>query len=98
MSIALGYDTVDQRYIERAYALSDKDARYTKNYSVGVITAEEGMNTVLPNKRDTFLTQSVAAAADDFDKVYDTGFEDYLSTGGQAIIDERIAAFEKYYE
>ena len=98
MSIALGYDTVDQRYIERAYALSDKDARYTKNYSVGVITAEEGMNTVLPNKRDTFLTQSVAAAADDFDKVYDTGFEDYLSTGGQAIIDERIAAYEKYYE
>ncbi len=98
LSRALGYDKVDARYIQRANDLSDKDARYSKNYSVGVIHAEEGMNTVLPNKRDTFLTQAVAAPADQFDAVYDSGLEDYLASGGQAIIDERLAAYEKYYE
>ena len=96
LSIALGYASVEPRFIERAFELSSKDARYSLNYSVGVITAEEGMNTVLPNKRDTLLTQSVAASADQFDTVYDSGFADYLNSGGQAINDERLAAFERY--
>ncbi|NLM86740.1 MAG: extracellular solute-binding protein [Clostridiales bacterium] len=98
LSIALGYASVEPRYIERAFELSSKDARYGKNYSVGLIQAEVGMNTSLPNKRDTFLTQSVVAPVDQFDQVYDSGMDDYLSSGGQAIIDERQAAYEKYYE
>ena len=98
LSVALGYATVDARYIEKAFELSSKDARYGKNFAVGRIEAEDGMNTSLPNKRDTFLTQSVVAPADQFDAVYDAGMDDYLSSGGQAIIDERQAAYEKYYE
>jgi len=98
LSTALGYATVDARYIEKAYAITSNEARYGKNYSVGLIQAELGMNTVLPSKRDTFLTQSVVAPADQFDAVYDAGMEDYLSSGGQAIIDEREAAYDKYYQ
>jgi len=89
---------VDARYIERAYALTSNEARYGKNYSVGLIQAELGMNTVLPSKRDTFLTQSVVAPVDQFDAVYDAGMDDYLASGGQAIIDERTEAYERYYE
>ena len=98
LSRALGYATVDQRYIQRANDLSDKDARYSKNYSVGVVAAEEGMGTALPNKRDIFLTQAVAAPVAEFDKVFDDGMADYLSSGGQAIIDERAAKYAQYYE
>jgi putative aldouronate transport system substrate-binding protein len=52
----------------------------------------------LTAKRDTFLPQAVAAPVDQFDAVYDAGMEDYLASGGQAIIDERTEAYAKYYE
>ncbi|HSK67755.1 MAG TPA: extracellular solute-binding protein [Candidatus Limnocylindria bacterium] len=97
-SIALNYASVQPRYIEKAFELSSKDARYTQNYSVGVIAAESGMNTVLPNKRDALLVQAVAAPAGQFDATFDAGMADYLASGGQAIIEERTAAYEKYYE
>lgn len=98
LSTALGYATVDARYIERAYAATSNEARYGKNYSVGLIAAEVGMNTSLPNKRDTFLTQSVVAPVDQFDQVFDEGMNDYLASGGQDIINEREIAYDKYYQ
>jgi putative aldouronate transport system substrate-binding protein len=56
------------------------------------------MGPVLSEKRDTFLTKSVVASPDKFDSVYDSGMKDYLNSGGQAIIDERKAAYEKVYK
>ena len=44
------------------------------------------------------LDQAVAAKPDKFDSVFDSGLQDYLQSGGQAIIDERKAAYEKYYK
>lgn len=97
-SVALNYAGVDKRFIERAYRITSNQARYGKNYNVGEIKAEEGMGSVLKEKRDNFLIQAIVATPDQFDSVYDRGFEDYLRSGGQAIIDERKAAYEKYYE
>ena len=65
---------------------------------MGAIVAEEGVGTSLTEKRDTFLCQAVVAAEADFDAIYDAGMEDYLSSGGQDIIDERaekLAAIAK---
>jgi putative aldouronate transport system substrate-binding protein len=44
------------------------------------------------------MTQSVVAAPGKFDSVYDGGMNDYMSSGGKAIIEERKAAFEKVYK
>lgn len=93
-SIALGYAGVDARYIEKAFAISTNDGRIGQNVQVGQIESEEGMGPVLSDKRDVLLDQAVVASVDEFDKIYDSGLKDYLSSGGQAIIDERIAAWE----
>lgn len=93
-SIALGYAGVDARYIQKAFAISTNDGRIGQNVQVGQITAEEGMGPALSDKRDVLLDKAVVAPVDQFDKVYDEGMQDYLSSGGQAIIDERKAAWE----
>ena len=97
-SIALGYAFVEPRFIEKAYALTNRDARYDKNINVGEIKAEEGMDPVLKEKRDNLLSQAVVANPKDFDSVWDRGFEDYLRSGGQAIINERNVKYEQDYE
>lgn len=94
-STAYNYVGVDASVIEKAYKCTTFDGVYTPNYNFGEIVAETGMGPVLTEKRDTFLTQAVIAPTSDFDKVFDSGMKDYLSSGGQAIIDERTAAWEK---
>src|SRR5690554_27233 len=97
-SMALGYGGVDKRFIEKAYKITNNDARYDKNINVGEIRSEAGMSTVLKEKRDNLLIQAVVAKPERFDSEWDRGFADYLRSGGQAIIDERKAKYEEYYE
>ena len=97
-SLALNYAGVDPRYIERAFELSKKDGRIIPQFNVGEIKAEEGMGPALASKRDNFLVQAVCCPPDQFDAVWDAGMQDYLNSGGQAIIDERTAKFAQFYE
>jgi putative aldouronate transport system substrate-binding protein len=97
-STALGYAGVDPKIIEQAYKYSIQDGIVAKKFNVGEIKSESGIGTALTQKRDTMLTQSVVAPTAKFDSVYDSGLKDYLSSGGQAIIDERKAAYEKAYK
>ncbi|SHI71387.1 extracellular solute-binding protein [Thermoclostridium caenicola] len=97
-SLALNYAGVDARYIERAFELSKKDGRIIPQFNVGEIKAEEGMGPALASKRDNFLVQAVCCPPDQFDAVWDAGMQDYLNSGGQAIIDERAAKFAQFYE
>ncbi|WP_163193477.1 extracellular solute-binding protein [Clostridium thermarum] len=94
-SMALSYVGVDAKYIQKAYDASILDGVFTEKVNAGAIQAEEGMGPALNEKRDTLLTQAVAAPANKFDSVFDSGLNDYLNSGGQAIIDERTAAYEK---
>ena len=97
-SVANGYAGVDPRLVSKAYEITSKDARVGKRVSVGPIMAEEGQSTALKEKRDKLLDQAVVAKPGQFDSVFDSGLQDYLQSGGQAIIDERKAAYEKYYK
>lgn len=96
-SIALGYGGVEPRFIEKAFAVSVHDGYIVPHFNCGEIKSEEGMATPLKEKRDALFAQAVTAPVDQFDAVWDAGMEDYMASGGQAIIDERAAAFEKYY-
>jgi putative aldouronate transport system substrate-binding protein len=96
-SLALGYAGVDARFITKAAAASINNGRVFEHFNCGVIVAEEGVAEMLKEKRNAFLNQAVVAKPEDFDAVYDAGMADYLASGGQAIIDERAAAYEKYY-
>lgn len=97
-SIASGYAGVEERLISKAYEITSKDAYVEKNYQVGEIRSEEGVGPALTEKRNTFLTQAIVAKPDKFDSIFDSGLKDYLSSGGQAIIDERGTAYDKYFK
>ncbi len=97
-SVALNYGGVDKRFIEPAYIITSNEARYGKNIQVGEIKSEEGMGTVLSEKRNNLLVQAIVAKPQEFDSVWDRGYEDYLRSGGRAIINERAEKYSQFYE
>jgi len=92
-AMALGYANVDPELIKNAYAVALTNGVSYSNISLGTVAAEDGMSEVLKEKRNETLNTSIVASVEDFDAVFDAGMADYLSSGGQAIIDERM---EKY--
>ena len=89
-TMALGYAGVDPSFIENAYALALKNGISYANFNLGDIAAAEGMGNVLSDKRKVVLNTSINAPVADFDAVWDAGMADYLASGGQAIMDERM--------
>ena len=65
--------------------------------NVGQIEAETGVGEALNQKRNVVYDTAVACAVEEFDQVWDSGMEDYMSTGGQAIKDERKEKWENFY-
>ncbi len=96
-SVALNYSGVDSRFIEKAYNITSNEARYGQNIQVGEIESEQGMGTVLSEKRNNLLVQSIVAKPNSFDSVWDRAFQDYLRSGGQAIINERAKKYDDSY-
>ncbi|MBR6390224.1 MAG: sugar ABC transporter substrate-binding protein [Lachnospiraceae bacterium] len=95
-SLAFAYADVDPADVQNAIKVAQVDAKTPKTPSVGDIQAEtEG--TDLDGKRDQAYDKAVVASEADFDSVWDQGMEEYLAAGGQAIIDERTAAWEATY-
>ena len=89
LSIAHSYAGIDPAIVKEANKIANTDARHEKNVNVGVIEAEDGMGTALAEKRDILYDMAVSCAVADFDATWDKYMEDYLSSGGQDIIDER---------
>jgi len=52
---------VDKRFIEKAYKITDNQARYGQNIQVGEIKSQEGMESALKEKRDNLLIQAIVA-------------------------------------
>ncbi len=88
-STAHSYAGIDPALVEEADKVANTDMRVGKNVNVGAISAEEGMGPALSEKRDVAYDNAVIAAPEEFDAVWDSNMEDYLSSGGQAIADER---------
>ena len=92
-TMALGYANVAPEFIKTAYAMALQNGVSYANINLGIIDAELGLTEVLSTKRDETLNTAINASVEDFDAVWDAGMADYLASGGQAIIDERM---EKY--
>jgi len=113
-SLGFAYPPTDRYYIGIAYARSQNGARVLPHYNIeGLESLNSYINTHdyvltfgdltitnadLADKRDALLNQAVAAPPDKFDAIYDAGYQDYLDAGGQAIIDERAAAYTENFE
>lgn len=95
-SLAYTYAEVDPADVAKAMECAALDAIEPKNVSVGEIVAEaEG--TDLTGKRDEGFINSISCAVADFDATWDSYMDAYLAAGGQAIMDERAAAWEATY-
>ncbi len=97
LSIAYGYAEADPELVSAADKISKTDGLEPKNVNVGVIEAEAGAGDTLSSKRDQIYDNAVVAAEADFDAVWDQYMADYLSAGGQAIMDERAAKWDEYF-
>lgn len=97
LSKAYGYAEIDPELVEQADIYAQTDARPAKNVNVGAIEAEAGIGDTLSSKRDQVFDQAVVAPVDKFDSVWDEFMEDYLSSGGQDIMDERAEKWEQFF-
>lgn len=88
-SIAHGYAGIDPALVIASNDICQNEARAPKNVRVPYITSQEGVGPALIEKRDIIFATSVSAKPEEFDAVWDAGMADYLSSGGQAIMDER---------
>ena len=97
LSLAYSYAGVDPDLILKANEIAKTDTRELGNVQVGAIESEAGFGEALSSKRDQVYDKALSASVADFDKVWDEGMQDYLASGGQAIIDERKTAWEAAY-
>ena len=93
-SFAYGYAPVEPAVVEQAYAIAMNGGRVPAHFVLPAIEAEVGIGTTLSTERDSFLNKAVTASVEDFDKVYDEGVENYMSIGGEAIMEERAEKLE----
>jgi putative aldouronate transport system substrate-binding protein len=82
----------DPQLIYDAYDLSLKNARPLPVIPV-VLSAAGPYQQTLVDKGDILMASSITAAPGQFDRVWDAGIADWLSSGAQAIRDERAAKF-----
>ncbi len=96
-SIAHGYSKVDPELIIKSYNICNTQSKAAPNVQVPNIEAQEGVGPALIDKRNITYDKAVAASTSDFDSVWEESFNDYLSSGGQAIIDERTEKWNDTY-
>ncbi|MCL2230229.1 MAG: extracellular solute-binding protein [Treponema sp.] len=85
--LALTYGNIPAEVIVEAYSTAIRNARAASVYQA--VTRVNQYEQTLKAKADALLAQAVTASPADFDRVWDAGYADWLSSGGQAVIDER---------
>ena len=96
-SLANNYPPCDPADVARANEVANNGKKPSKNSKITAIAAEEGMGEALNAKRDIIYDTVVVCSPEEFDAKWDELMADYLNAGGQAIIDERAAAWEALY-
>ena len=67
------------------------------DFDIKEIAAEAEVGDTLTAKRHEMFDNAVVASEADFDSVWDSYMADYLSAGGQAIMDERAEKWAEYF-
>ena len=94
---ALSYPGIPAEIVIQANEFGKNNGRYPAHFNVGTIESETEVGTSLQTKRDEIFTKSVTASVEDFDSVYDSLLAEYMSLGGEDIIDERIEKLQSVY-
>ena len=96
-STALSYPGIPADIVIKANEYGQNNGRFPKHYNVGTIESETKVGSSLTNLRDELFTNAVMASVEQFDEVYDSYMAQYLASGGNDIINERIEALYNVY-
>jgi putative aldouronate transport system substrate-binding protein len=80
--------------ITEAYQISSTNAIPDPFLSVKLLVANQYQQT-LTDKVDVLFAEAIKARPNNFDRVWDEGIKDWLTSGAQAVVDERR---EKYVD
>ena len=94
---ALSYPGIPADIVIQANEYGKNNGRYPAHYNVGTIESETEVGTSLQEKRDELFTKAVTASVEEFDAVYDGLLDEYMSLGGEDIINERIEKLQEIY-
>ncbi|MDR3303026.1 MAG: extracellular solute-binding protein [Treponema sp.] len=83
-----------EEYIMDAYRISSNNAIPSPIVPVTLYVAGP-LTQTLTDKSQVFYVQSIIAKTEDFDRVWDNGVKDWLVSGAQEVLNERM---EKYIE
>jgi len=92
--LALSYGSTPPEFIMNAYTMGGTNGRATPVLPGAVTTTLGLYGTNLSAKADALIAQAVVARTADFDSVWDAGMRDYLSSGAQAVLDERASLWK----
>ncbi|MBR5422306.1 MAG: extracellular solute-binding protein [Lachnospiraceae bacterium] len=96
-SLNNNYPPCDPEDVDKANKVANSGKRPTKNSKITSIEAETGMGEALNAKRNIIYDTCMSCKPEEFDAKWDELMADYLTAGGQAIIDERTSAWEALY-
>jgi putative aldouronate transport system substrate-binding protein len=82
-----------EQHIRQGYLVGMKDGFFGYHFEV-VIDADSKFSTSLNQKSAEIWVQTITAKPAEFDALYDSLVKEWLSMGGQAVIDERRAAYK----
>jgi len=94
---ALSYPGIPAETVIKANEYGKNNGRYPAHFNVGTIEAETELGDTPAKKRDVLLTQAVIAPVDAFDAKYDELYADYLNSGVDEVIAERIQKLQEIY-
>ncbi len=97
VSTALSYPGIPAEIVIKANEYGKNNGRYPAHYNVGTIESETELGTTPSEKRDVLLTKAVTASIEDFDSVYDELYEDYMNSGVDEVVAERIQKLKDIY-
>jgi putative aldouronate transport system substrate-binding protein len=91
------YPPCDPEDVKKANDVANNGKKPAKNSKITTIEAETGMGEALNSKRNVLYDNVLSCKPEEFDAKWEEYMSDYLTSGGQAIIDERTEAWEKLY-
>jgi putative aldouronate transport system substrate-binding protein len=83
---------VPPEHIVEAYRITALNAKPGPT-SMATLTVAGPLTQTLVDQSTVIYVQSITASPTNFDRVYDTGINDWLRTGAQAVLDERRAKY-----